>query len=38
MSSQEFPEILKTTTSVYATKQGGDGDSRINLRGLKQRT
>ncbi len=36
MSSQEFPEILKTTPGVYATKQGGGyGDSRINLRGFE---
>lgn len=35
LGSQEFPEILKTTPSVYATKQGGGyGDSRINLRGF----
>jgi iron complex outermembrane recepter protein len=35
LGSQEFPEILKTTPSVYATKEGGGyGDSRINLRGF----
>lgn len=35
MSVQEFPEILKSTPGVYATKQGGGyGDSRINLRGF----
>jgi len=35
MSTQEFPEILKSTPGVYATKQGGGfGDSRINLRGF----
>ncbi|MBN2615950.1 MAG: TonB-dependent receptor [Bacteroidales bacterium] len=35
LGNQEFPEILKTTPSVYATKQGGGyGDSRINLRGF----
>lgn len=33
----EFPELLKSTPSVYATKQGGGfGDSRINLRGFDQ--
>lgn len=36
LSSQEFPEILKSTPGVYATKQGGGyGDSRINLRGFE---
>jgi len=35
LGSQEFPEILKSTPSVYATKEGGGyGDSRINLRGF----
>jgi len=35
LGNQEFPEILKTTPSVYATKQGGGyGDSRINIRGF----
>ena len=34
----EFPEILNTTPSIYATKQGGGyGDSRINVRGFDQR-
>ncbi|MBR9756952.1 MAG: TonB-dependent receptor [Algicola sp.] len=38
LGSQEFPEILKSTPSVYATKQGGGfGDSRINIRGFDQR-
>ncbi|MEA3452460.1 MAG: TonB-dependent receptor plug domain-containing protein, partial [Bacteroidota bacterium] len=38
LGTQEFPEILKTTPSVYATKQGGGyGDSRINLRGFNSR-
>lgn len=33
---KEFPEILKSTPGVYATKQGGGfGDSRINLRGFE---
>jgi outer membrane cobalamin receptor len=36
MTNQEFPEILKMTPGVYATKQGGAyGDSRINLRGFE---
>jgi len=35
LGTQEFPEILKSTPSVYATKQGGGfGDSRIYLRGF----
>ena len=35
--NQEFPEIMKSTPSVYVTKQGGGfGDSRINLRGFDQ--
>ncbi|MBQ4278609.1 MAG: TonB-dependent receptor plug domain-containing protein [Rikenellaceae bacterium] len=35
LSNQEFPEILKSTPSVYATKQGGGfGDSRLVLRGF----
>ncbi|VXD12971.1 TonB-dependent receptor domain-containing protein [Marinoscillum sp. 108] len=34
-SNQEFPELLKSTPGVYATKQGGGyGDSRINVRGF----
>jgi len=38
LGNQEFPEILKSTPSVYATKQGGGfGDSRINIRGFDQR-
>lgn len=33
--NQEFPELLKATPGVYATKQGGGyGDSRINVRGF----
>ena len=36
ISVKEFPEILKSTPGVYATKQGGGfGDSRINLRGFE---
>lgn len=35
LGTQEFPEILKSTPSVYATKSGGGyGDGRINLRGF----
>lgn len=36
LGTQEFPEILKSTPGVYATKEGGGyGDSRINLRGFE---
>ena len=32
LGNQEFPEILNTTPSVYATKGGGGfGDGRINI-------
>lgn len=35
LGTQEFPEILKSTPSVYATKTGGGfGDGRINVRGF----
>jgi len=35
IGSQEFPEILKSTPGVYATKTGGGfGDGRINVRGF----
>ncbi|TDS58221.1 TonB-dependent receptor [Myroides indicus] len=38
LGSQEFPEILNTTPSVYASKGGGGyGDSNINIRGFDQR-
>jgi hypothetical protein len=38
LGSQEFPEILANTPSVYVTKQGGGfGDARINIRGFDQR-
>ncbi|MFO7829327.1 MAG: carboxypeptidase-like regulatory domain-containing protein, partial [Bacteroidales bacterium] len=38
LGTQEFPEILKSTPGVYATKQGGGfGDSRVNIRGFDQR-
>ncbi|SHF79394.1 TonB-dependent Receptor Plug Domain [Flavobacterium fluvii] len=37
LGTQEFPEILKNTPSVYATKSGGGfGDSRITIRGFAQ--
>ena len=36
LSSQEFPEILKSTPGIYATRVGGGfGDSRVNLRGFQ---
>jgi outer membrane cobalamin receptor len=35
IGSQEFPEILKSTPGVFATKGGGGwGDGRINVRGF----
>jgi len=35
LGNQEFPEILNTTPSIYATKQGGGfGDARITIRGF----
>ncbi|UJH66077.1 TonB-dependent receptor [Allomuricauda sp. SCSIO 65647] len=35
LGSQEFPEILNTTPSIYATKTGGGfGDARVNIRGF----
>ncbi len=38
IGNQEFPEILNSTPSVYATKEGGGyGDSRINVRGFDQK-
>ncbi|MFL1894600.1 TonB-dependent receptor [Aquimarina sp. 2-A2] len=37
LGSQELPEILNNTPSIYATKQGGGfGDARINIRGFNQ--
>ncbi|MCP4550698.1 MAG: TonB-dependent receptor [Bacteroidetes bacterium] len=37
LGNQEFPEIMKMTPGVYATKLGGGyGDSRINVRGFDQ--
>ncbi len=36
IGSQEFPEILKSTPGVYATRAGGGfGDGRINIRGFE---
>lgn len=38
LASQDIPLILNSTPGVYATQQGGgDGDSRINIRGFNQR-
>ncbi|MCD6111689.1 MAG: TonB-dependent receptor [Bacteroidales bacterium] len=38
LGNQEFPEVMKMTPGVYATKQGGGfGDSRINVRGFDQK-
>ncbi|MDH6309261.1 outer membrane cobalamin receptor [Dysgonomonas sp. PFB1-18] len=35
LGTKEFPELLKSTPSVYATKVGGGyGDSRVNVRGF----
>lgn len=37
VGNQEFVEILRSTPSIYVTKQGGGfGDSRINVRGFDQ--
>ena len=37
LGTQEFPEILRNTPSVYTTKAGGGfGDARINIRGFNQ--
>lgn len=36
LSTQEFPEILKSLPGIYVTKEGGAfGDGRINLRGFE---
>ncbi|KVV13294.1 TonB-dependent receptor [Flavobacterium sp. TAB 87] len=38
LGSQEFPEILANTPSVYVTKAGGGfGDSRVVIRGFDQK-
>jgi hypothetical protein len=35
LGSQEFPEILKSTPGIFATKAGGGfGDGRVNVRGF----
>ena len=35
LGNQEFPEILKSTPGIYATKQGGGfGDAELRLRGF----
>ena len=37
LGNQDFPEILKMTPGVYATKEGGgSGDDRLTLRGFQQ--
>jgi outer membrane receptor for ferrienterochelin and colicin len=37
LGNQEFPEILKSTPSVYAAKGGGGfGDGKMNIRGFDQ--
>ncbi|MDR1371234.1 MAG: TonB-dependent receptor [Dysgonamonadaceae bacterium] len=36
LGTKEYPEILKSTPSVYATKEGGGfGDSNVRIRGFK---
>lgn len=38
LGNQEFPEILNTTPSVYATKGGGGfGEGKLNIRGFDQK-
>lgn len=38
LANQDIPMVLNRTPGVYATQQGGgDGDSRINIRGFSQR-
>ncbi|SIP97535.1 Outer membrane receptor proteins, mostly Fe transport [Maribacter ulvicola] len=38
LGSQELPELLKSTPSIYATKTGGGfGDGRVNVRGFDSR-
>lgn len=35
LGTQEFPEVLKSTPGIYATRQGGGyGDGRVNIRGF----
>ncbi|TYA70160.1 TonB-dependent receptor [Seonamhaeicola marinus] len=36
LGNQEFPEVLRSTPGIYATKQGGGyGDARVNIRGFQ---
>ena len=38
LGTQEYPEILKSTPGIYATKSGGGyGDARVNIRGFDSR-
>ncbi|MBS1572299.1 MAG: TonB-dependent receptor plug domain-containing protein, partial [Bacteroidetes bacterium] len=38
LGNQEFPEILNTSPSVYATKGGGGyGEGKLNIRGFDQK-
>ena len=38
VGNREFPQVLNSTPSVYATRSGGGfGDARINVRGFDQR-
>lgn len=37
IGNQDYPEILKMTPGIYATKEGGgSGDDRLSLRGFQQ--
>jgi len=37
LGNQDYPEILKMTPGIYATKEGGgSGDDRLSLRGFQQ--
>ena len=37
IGNQDYPEILKMTPGIYATREGGgSGDSRLTLRGFQQ--
>ena len=37
MGNQDYPEIMKMTPGIYATKEGGgSGDDRLTLRGFQQ--
>ncbi len=38
LGAQEFPEVLKSTPGIFATRSGGGfGDGRINVRGFSSR-